>query len=293
MKEKTNTKENDILSINTRRNLKQTSFQGNHFNEKLPNIEEDQNIEFINQEIPVEIHDQTDIESKVNLSIDQERIIQKLPSFRAGDRKMNDEMINSDKYLNFKEYKPLIIRNPPIFFWLLGVIFIGFGFILIINISLHRYKKYFFNGFIGHYAWEYIILVIIFVFGASFFFYAEYESIEIDKMKGVIKLYRYDTLSCKLKVLEIEIKNINSIFPVRVQTQRSSSMERSCLTQIGITFNNTNTTYLFKTIFRYFTIKTVIKLRTFLYKRLQSYDSVSRELDGTLTYINVLQDRIR
>ena len=93
-------------------------------------------------------------------------------------------------------------------------------------------------------------------------------------------------------MLEIEIKNINAIFPVKVQTNNRSMMERSCLTEIGITFNNTNTTYIFKTIFRYFTIKNVIKLRTFLYKRLQSYESVSRELDGTVTYINVLQDRI-
>lgn len=294
MKEKNNIRDiNNIISYNTRHNQKNTSYHGSSLNEKNQNIDEDQNTEFINQEIPVEINDQTDIEGKVNLSIDQERIIQKLPSFRVGDRKLNDEVINSDKYLNLKEYKPLIIRNPPIFFWFLGIIFIGFGFSLIVNIALYKYKKNFMNGFVGHYAWEYIILIVIFIFGASFFFYAEYESIEVDKMKGIIKLYRYDSLSCKLKILEIDIKNINSIFPVRVQTQRSSSMERTCLTQIGITFNNTNTTYIFKTIFRYFTIKNVIKLRTFLYKRLQSYDSVSRELDGTLTYISVLQDRIR
>ena len=294
MKEKNNIRDiNDIKSYNTRRNLKDLSYRRSSLNEKNQNIDEDQNTEFINQEIPVEINDQTDIEGKVNLSIDQERIIQKLPSFRVGDRKLNDEVINSDKYLNLKEYKPLIIRNPPIFFWFLGIVFIGFGFSLIVNMALYKYKKNFMNGFVGRYAWEYIILIVIFIFGASFFFYAEYESIEVDKMKGIIRLYRYDSLSCKLKILEIEIKNINSIFPVRVQTQRRSSMERTCLTQIGITFNNTNTTYIFKTIFRYFTIKNVIKLRTFLYKRLQSYDSVSRELDGTLTYISVLQDRIR
>ena len=294
MKENNNIRDiNNIISYNTRHNPKNTSYRGSSLNEKNQNIDEDQNTEFINQEIPVEINDQTDIEGKVNLSIDQERIIQKLPSFRVGDRKLNDEVINSDKYLNLKEYKPLIIRNPPIFFWFLGIIFIGFGFSLIVNMALYKYKKNFMNGFVGRYAWEYIILIVIFIFGASFFFYAEYESIEVDKMKGIIKLYRYDSLSCKLKILEIDIKNINSIFPVRVQTQRRSSMERTCLTQIGITFNNTNTTYIFKTLFRYFTIKNVIKLRTFLYKRLQSYDSVSRELDGTLTYISVLQDRIR
>lgn len=294
MKENNNSqKQNDIFTFTTRRGLKQPSYREEIFNEKIPNIDEEQNVEFINQEIPVDINDQTDISGKINLSIDQERIIQKLPSFRIGDRKIHDDVINSDKYLNLKEYKPLFIRNPPIFFWFLGLSFIGFGFSLIINILLYKYKKNFFNGFIGHYVWEYFILIIIFIFGLSFFFYSEYESIEVDKMKGVIKFYKYDTLSCKFNVFEIEIKNINSIFPVKVQAARRSSMERSCLTQIGITFNNTNTIYIFKTFFRYFTIKTVIKLRTFLYKRLQSYDSVSRELEGTLTYINVLQERIK
>ena len=293
MKEKDNIIENnEILSYNTRRDLKQ-SYRGARFDEKDENLDE-QNTEYINQEIPVDIKDQTDATgSRVNLSIDQERIIQKLPSFRAGDREIHDDVINSDKYLNYKEYKPFKIRNPPLFFWFLGICFIGFGFVLIINIILAKYKKNFMSDFIGHYAWEYIIIVIIFIFGSSFFFYSEYESIEIDKMKGIIKLYKYDALTCKFNMLEIPIKNINSIFPVRVQTSRRTSMERSCLTQIGITFNNSNTTYIFKTIFRYFTIKTIIKLRTFLFKRLQSYDSVSKELDGTTTYINVMQERIR
>ena len=293
MKENDNKKLNDIISFTTRRELKQPSFREEPFNEKIQNIDEEQNVEFISQEVPVDINDQTDVSQRINLSIEQERIIQKLPSFKIGDRKIHDDVINSDKYLFLKDYKPLFIRNPPIFFWFLGCSFIGFGFTLIINILLYKYKKNFFNGFIGHYFWEYFVLIIIFIFGLSFFFYSEYESIEVDKMKGIIKFYKYDTLSCKFNVLEVDIKNINSIFPVRVQTARRSSMERSCLTQVGVTFNNTNTIYIFKTIFRYFTIKTVIKLRTFLYKRLQSYDSVSRELDGTLTYINVLQERIK
>ena len=295
MKENNNNlKINDIISTSTRRGLKQPTSRGAHFERKYPKLDDDQNTEYINQEIPVDINNQTDISGRrVSLSIEQERMIQKLPSFRIGDRKKHDEVINSDKYLNFKEYKPFIIRNPPLFFWFLGFVFIGFGFVLIINICLYPYKKNFFKGFIGHYLWEYIIIIFIFISGSTFFFYSEYESIEIDKMKGVIKLYKYNALSCKLNKLEIEIKNINAIFPVRVRTDRSSSMEKSCLTEIGITFNNTNTTYIFKTIFRYFTIKTIIKLRTFLYKRLQSYEMVERELDGTVSYINVLQERIR
>ena len=253
---------------------------------------EDTNDELINQEIPVNINDISEVRSKTNLSLEQERIIQKLPTFRLGNEKIHDEVINSDKYLDLKEYKPLYIRNPPIFFWLLGLTFISFDILLIINIILSKSNKNFISGFIGKYAWEFIIIVVIFLFGISFFIYAEYESIKIDLMKGVITLYKYDNLSCKCIMYEIQIKAINSVFPAKVETIRTSSMRRSCLTQIGITFNNTNTVYLFKTIFRYFTIKNVIKIRTFLYKRLQSYDMVSRELDGTVSYINVLQERI-
>ena len=138
MKERNNNREiKDIISYNTRRDFNKP-YKGAIVDEKSQNIEDEQNTEFINQEIPVEINDQTHISGRVNLSIEQERIIQKLPSFRVGDRKIKDEVINSDKYLDYKEYKPLIIRNPPIFFWFLGIIFIGFGFTLIININIKK-----------------------------------------------------------------------------------------------------------------------------------------------------------
>jgi hypothetical protein len=166
MKEKDNNhiiENNDIITYNTRRDLRQPSYRGARFDEKDGNSDDEQNTEFINQEIPVDINDQTDSSgSRINLSADQERIIQKLPSFRMGDRKIHDEVINSDKYLNYKEYKPFILRNPPLFFWFLGLCFIGFGFTLIINICLSKYNKNFISGFIGHYAWEYIIIAIIF-----------------------------------------------------------------------------------------------------------------------------------
>ena len=255
--------------------------------------DEDQSNEYINQEIPVNINDMSEVRTKSNLSLDQERIIQKLPTFRSGNERIHDEVINSDKYLEYKEYKPLIIRNPPLFFWFLGICFISFDILLIINIILSKSKKNFISGFIGKYVWEFIIIVVIFLFGVSFFIYAEYESINIDLMKGVMTLYKYDNLSCSFNVLEIQIKEINAIFPSKVETARTSSMRRSCLTQIGITFNNSNTIYIFKTLFRYFTIKNIIKMRTFLYKRLQSYEMVERELDGTVSYINILQERIR
>ena len=292
-------KENDkemIAYTTTKGNLNQNTSQNENsiISEKINSFsEEDTNNELINQEIPVNINDISEIRSKINLSLEQERIIQKLPTFRLGNEKIHDEIINSDKYLDYKEYQPLIIRNPPLFFWFLGICFLTFDTVLIINIILGHNKKNFISGFIGRTFWEYLIIIIIFLFGVSFFIYAEYESIHIDLIKGIMILYKYDNLTCSFNQLKIDINNINSIFPAKVETARSSSMRRSCLTQIGVTFNNNNTVYFFRTLFRYFTIKNVIKLRTFLYKRLQSYEMVERELEGTISYINVLQERIR
>jgi hypothetical protein len=292
-------KENDkemIAYTTTKGNLNQNTSQNENsiISEKINSFsEEDTNNELINQEIPVNINDISEIRSKTNLSLEQERIIQKLPTFRLGNEKIHDEIINSDKYLDYKEYQPLIIRNPPLFFWFLGICFLTFDTVLIINIILGHNKKNFISGFTGRTFWEYLIIIIIFLFGVSFFIYAEYESIHIDLIKGIMILYKYDNLTCSFNQLKIDINNINSIFPAKVETARSSSMRRSCLTQIGVTFNNNNTVYFFRTLFRYFTIKNVIKLRTFLYKRLQSYEMVERELDGTVSYINVLQERIR
>ena len=291
-------KENNdmIIYTTTKGNLNQVTSQNdsNIISEKVSSYsEEEQNKELINQEIPVNINDISEIHSKTNLSLEQERIIQKLPTFRIGKEKIHDEVINSDKYLDFKEYEPLIIRNPPLFFWFIGICFLSFDIVLIINIILGHNKNNFISGFTGRTVWEYLIIIIILLFGISFFIYAEYESIHIDLIKGEIKLFKYDNLTCSFNVLNIDINNINSIFPSKVETARSSSMRRSCLTQIGITFNNNNTVYFFRTLFRYFTIKNVIKIRTFLYKRLQSYEMVERELDGTISYINVLQERIR
>ena len=292
-------KENDkemIAYTTTKGNLNQNTSQNENsiISEKINSFsEEDTNNELINQEIPVNINDISEIRSKTNLSLEQERIIQKLPTFRLGNEKIHDEIINSDKYLDYKEYQPLIIRNPPLFFWFLGICFLTFDTVLIINIILGHNKKNFISGFTGRTFWEYLIIIIIFLFGVSFFIYAEYESIHIDLIKGIMILYKYDNLTCSFNQLKIDINNINSIFPAKVETARSSSMRRSCLTQIGVTFNNNNTVYFFRTLFRYFTIKNVIKLRTFLYKRLQSYEMVERELEGTISYINVLQERIR
>lgn len=227
-----------------------------------------------------------------NVSDYPDKIIQKLPTFYAGDRKINDPRIDSDKYLDYKEYEPFKLSNFPLFFWFLGVVFIGFAITLIINIILHKYEKNFFDGFIGKYFWEYIVLLFIFGFGITFFFVAQYESIVINKLKGIMILSRFDLFKCGFTNLEIQIKNVNSIFPVSVQSARNTSMTRSCLTQIGITYDNSNTVFIFKSFFSYFTIKNVVKLRAFLYQHIQSFEDVKKELDGMSTQVNVIQNRL-
>jgi hypothetical protein len=237
MKENEENGENDIIKYDIKNKPDKVSVQDNY----SQNSYDEQNTEFINQEIPVNINPKFDRTGRINLSLEQERIIQKLPSFSTGYNKEREDIINSQKYINQKDYKPLIIRNPPIFFWLLGLIFISFGISIIINMILYRYHKNFLVAFHGKTVWEFIILIIIFIFGISFFIYSQYESIEVDKMKGIIKLYKFDIISCSSKIFVIQINCLNSIFPVRVQTLRNSGMERTCLTEIGITFDNSNT----------------------------------------------------
>ena len=108
---------NQVTSKDSRDILSEGEIYNEKEKEKVNIIPyEDTNDEFINQEIPVNINDISEIRSKTNLSLEQERIIQKLPTFRLGNEKIHDEVINSDKYLDLKEYKPLYIRNPPVFF---------------------------------------------------------------------------------------------------------------------------------------------------------------------------------
>ena len=52
--------------------------------------DEDQSNEYINQEIPVNINDMSEVRTKSNLSLDQERIIQKLPTFRSGNERIHE-----------------------------------------------------------------------------------------------------------------------------------------------------------------------------------------------------------
>ena len=67
--------------------------------------EEEQNNELINREIPININNISEIRSKTNLSIEQERIIQKLPTFRIGEEKIHDEIVKQWGNTAFKSWQ--------------------------------------------------------------------------------------------------------------------------------------------------------------------------------------------
>ena len=224
--------------------------------------------------------------NRIRLSFEQEKKIQKLPSFTVGEAKR--DRINSARYLDISEYKPFTLYNFPLFFWMIGLLFIAGDILLISNIILKKKNKHFIDGFYGKYFWEYIVIIVIFLIGFSFFCVAKYESITIDKTKGLMTLSKFELIYCKKKTLIIPLEQINSIFPVRVQSYNTPS-SYTCLNKIGITFNNTSTIYLFKTICSYFIIKDVIKIRAYLYRKIQPYDTVQEELYGTQVDNAVLQ----
>ena len=150
-------------------------------------------------------------------------------------------------------------------------------------------KKNFIDGFCGKKFIEYFILIVIFLVGGSFFIVARYETITIDKQKGLMTLTKFYLIGCKNSVLEIPIENINTIFPTRLLIKKSSEMTKNCLCKIGITFNGIITVYTFKTVCSYFIIKDIIKIRAYLYKKIQTYESVETELNGYESYIDVIQ----
>ena len=226
--------------------------------------------------------------NRLKLSNELEKKISKLPKFTISENGKNDR-INSTKYLKYSDYEPLKLHSIPFFFWTVGFLFFCLDLLFIINMFLFINKKNFIDGFCGKKFIEYFILIVIFLVGGSFFIVARYETITIDKQKGLMTLTKFYLLGCKNSVLEIPIENINTIFPTRLLIKKSSEMTKNCLCKIGITFNGIITVYTFKTVCSYFIIKDIIKIRAYLYKKIQTYESVETELNGYESYIDVIQ----
>lgn len=222
--------------------------------------------------------------NKINLSLEAERKLQKIPSFS-----IKPSLTKDDPLSKYSDYKPLKLYNIPFYFWFIGIVFLTLGIILTINIVYaDNPTKRIFDSFYGKSVWEYIILVVIYVIGCSFFIVAKYETIVIDKQKGMMTLSKFYLIKCERKLLEIPIEQINSIFPTQVVTE-SAATSRSCLKKIGIRFNENSTVFVFKTIFTYGLIKRIIKLRAYVFKKICTYDAVKVELKGTETYHNIMQ----
>ena len=226
--------------------------------------------------------------NRLKLSNELEKKISKLPKFTISENGKNDR-INSTKYLKYSDYAPLKLYSIPFFFWTVGFLFFCLDLLFIINMFLCINKKNFIDGFCGKKFIEYFILIVIFLVGGSFFIVARYETITIDKQKGLMTLTKFYLIGCKNSVLEIPIENINTIFPTRLLIKKSSEMTKNCLCKIGITFNGIITVYTFKTVCSYFIIKDIIKIRAYLYKKIQTYESVETELNGYESYIDVIQ----
>lgn len=226
--------------------------------------------------------------NRLKLSNELEKKISKLPKFTISENGKNDR-INSTKYLKYSDYEPLKLHSIPFFFWTIGILFFCLDLLFIINMFLCIDKKNFIDGFCGKKFIEYFVLIVIFLVGGSFFIVARYETITIDKQKGLMTLTKFYLLGCKNSVLEIPIENINTIFPTRLLIKKSSEMTKNCLCKIGITFNGIITVYTFKTVCSYFIIKDIIKIRAYLYKKIQTYESVETELNGYESYIDVIQ----
>jgi hypothetical protein len=225
--------------------------------------------------------------NRLKFSNELEKKISKLPKFIISENGKNDR-INSTKYLKYSDYEPLKLHSIPFFFWTIGILFFCLDLLFIINMFLCIDKKNFIDGFCGKKFIEYFVLIVIFLVGGSFFIVARYETITIDKQKGLMTLTKFYLLGCKNSVLEIPIENINTIFPTRLLIKKSSEMTKNCLCKIGITFNGIITVYTFKTVCSYFIIKDIIKIRAYLYKKIQTYESVETELNGYESYIDVI-----
>jgi hypothetical protein len=226
--------------------------------------------------------------NRLKLSNELEKKIAKLPKFTISETGKN-ERINSTKYLHYSDYEPLKLYSIPFFFWTIGFLFFCLDLLFIINMFMCINKNNFIDGFCGKNIFEYIVLIIIFLVGGSFFIVARYETITIDKQKGLMTLTKFYLIGCKNSVLEIPIESINTIFPTRLLIKKSSEMTKNCLCKIGITFNGIITVYTFKTVCSYFIIKDIIKIRAYLYKKIQTFESVETELNGLESYIDVIQ----
>jgi hypothetical protein len=176
-----------------------------------------------------------------------------------------------------------ILRSFPFFFWIIGILMIGLGIFLIINVAG---ENTIIKGFLSSGLWwQYLISISVVLFGFIFFIVAKYEKIEIDENEEKFTLYKTYLLKCKVNSISIPIYAINSIFLYK--TGRESTSNSSIIYKIGISYtlnNRKHTIYCFKSIFESLVIKDVIKLNKFVFNEDLSYEKLSNEAANSIEY---------
>ena len=83
--------------------------------------------------------------NKINLSLEAERKLQKIPSFS-----IKSSLTKDDPLSKYSDYKPLKLYNIPFYFWFIGIVFLTLGVILTVNIVYaNNPNKRIFDSFYG------------------------------------------------------------------------------------------------------------------------------------------------
>lgn len=188
----------------------------------------------------------------------------------------------------------ITLRAIPYFFWFIGILFLAVAFLLFINLlmgigndkeDLSSRKKTIFNAYNEGLWWQYLIVILIFLLGLSFFVIAKYETIIVDKDNNKFILTKTYLLCCKEKVLELHCSDIESIFAFK--TGKVTSSTSSILYKLGIRFrhnNKSNCVYVFKSIFEKFVVDDVKTIREFLYEMTDDYETIKDEMRNGIDY---------
>lgn len=184
---------------------------------------------------------------------------------------------------NTKLKRKLTIRSFPFFFWLLGLVFIIFGILLLVNLILgEESENSIFKGFNQGYWWEYLIVGIIFSLGISFYITAKYESIHFDREKDLCVLSKTYLFCCSNQSIVLKISEIENIYAIKIGNV-STSMN-SIIYKVGIRYGKQNkTAHIFKSLFERSVINNVLELRRYLFDSYDTYDSIKNDIrDGVI-----------
>lgn len=96
---------------------------------------------------------------------------------------------------------------------------------------------------------------------------------------------RYYLFCISSDKLVIRISDIVSIFPIRIGTVTTTT--NSSLYKVGIRYNNNRTVYILKSLFKYFIIKDVIRLRSYLFDKHYSYHEIMDEIRVNMSNLNI------